>query len=83
MIDIAMPVPDGLHAVSQMGSDRRTKVVFLTIHADEDFVAAAFSAGASAYVLKSEMAKELVPAIREALRGSRHISSSIQPWYGH
>jgi DNA-binding NarL/FixJ family response regulator len=79
VIDISMPVLDGLRAASQISSNRRTKIVFLTFHIGRDFVAAAFSAGASAYVLKSEMATNLVPAIREALQGRTYISPSIQP----
>ena len=78
VIDISMPVLDGLRAASQISSNRRTKVVFLTLHNGRDFVAAAFSAGASAYVLKSELAINLVPAIREALQGRTYISPSIQ-----
>jgi DNA-binding NarL/FixJ family response regulator len=62
--------------VSQLGSDRRTKVVFLTLHEDRDFVAAAFSVGASAYVIKSDAITDLVPAFREALEGRRYVSQS-------
>src|SRR4051812_38286497 len=51
VIDISMPMLDGLQAVSRLGSNCRTKVVFLTVHEDPDFVAAAFSAGASGYVV--------------------------------
>jgi DNA-binding NarL/FixJ family response regulator len=77
VIDIAMPILDGLQAVSQMCPHKRTKVVFLTVTDDQDFVAAAFSAGASAYVVKSELATDLVRAIREALEGRRFVSPSI------
>lgn len=69
---------EGLRAASQLSSNRRTRVVFLTLHDERDFVAAAFSAGASAYVLKSELTN-LIPAIREALQGRTYISPSIQP----
>jgi len=79
VIDICMPVLDGLRAASQLCSTCRTKVVILTIHDNRDFVEAAFAAGASAYVLKSEMASQLVPAIQQVLRGSQYISSSIKP----
>ena len=78
VIDISMPVLDGLQAVSQLrSSNRRTKVVFLTVHEDQDFVAAAFSAGASGYVTKSHVTTDLVPAIREALQGRTFVSQSI------
>ena len=78
VIDISMPVLDGLRAASQLCPNRRTKIVFLTLHDSPDFIAAAFSAGASAYVLKSELATDLVPAIRETLQGRTYISASIQ-----
>lgn len=80
VIDISMPVLDGLQAVSQLRSvNRRTKVVFLTIHEDQEFVAAAFSAGASGYVTKTDITTDLVPAIHEALQGRTFISQSIPP----
>jgi|SRR6516225_3171315 DNA-binding NarL/FixJ family response regulator len=80
VIDISMPVLDGLQAVSQLRSTNcRTKVVFLTVHEDQDFVAAAFSAGASGYVTKSRLTTDLVPAIREALAGHTYVSQSIAP----
>lgn len=78
VIDISMPVLDGLQAVSQLRSiHHRTKVVFLTVHQEQDFVAAAFSAGASGYVIKADVTTDLVPAICEALRGHTYISQSI------
>jgi DNA-binding NarL/FixJ family response regulator len=77
VIDISMPILDGLRAVSLLGDNRRTKVVFLTLHNGRAFVAAAFSAGASAYVVKSDIATDLAPAIRAALEGHRYISRSI------
>lgn len=79
VIDISMPILDGLRAASRLSLNCRTKVVFLTLHGDRAFIAAAFSAGASAYVLKSKMATDLVPAIREVLRGRRYLSQSGQP----
>jgi DNA-binding NarL/FixJ family response regulator len=77
VIDISMPILDGLEAASQLSSERRTKIIFLTVHEDEDFIAAAFSAGASAYVIKSDVTTDLIPAIREALDGRTYISKSI------
>jgi DNA-binding NarL/FixJ family response regulator len=77
VIDISMPILDGLRAVSRLGDNRRAKVVFLTLHNESAFVAAAFSAGASAYVLKSDIIADLAPAIRAALQGHRYVSRSI------
>lgn len=78
VIDISMPVIDGLQAVAQLRrTNPRTKFIFLTVHEDPDFVAAAFSAGASAYVTKSHVSTDLIPAIHEALEGRRYVSQSI------
>jgi DNA-binding NarL/FixJ family response regulator len=78
VIDISMPILDGLQAVAQLDSSHRTAVVFLTLHTDPDFVTAAFNVGASAYVAKSDLNSDLVPAIHKALRGGRYVSRSIR-----
>lgn len=79
VMDISMPVLDGLQAASQLRRKPcRTKIVFLTVHEDQDYVEAAFAAGASGYVTKSHVASDLVPAIREALEGHTYISKSIK-----
>lgn len=76
--DISMPILDGLEAVHQLRRiNCRTKVVFLSVHADKFFVTAALSAGASGYVTKSHLA-DLIPAIREAIQGRTYVSQSIE-----
>jgi DNA-binding NarL/FixJ family response regulator len=77
VIDISMPILDGLEAASRLRSGGRTKIVFLTVHENEDFVAAAFSSGASAYVVKSDVTTDLIPAIRDTLEGRIYVSKSI------
>ena len=78
VIDISMPVLNGLQATQQLRAvNQRTKIMFLTVHQDQDFVAAALSAGASGYVSKSEVASDLVPAIRDAIAGRIYVSKSI------
>jgi DNA-binding NarL/FixJ family response regulator len=78
VIDISMPVLNGLEAASRLRtSGRRTKIVFLTIHDDPDFIAAALSAGAFGYVTKNRLSNDLVPAIREALLGHTFVSEIL------
>ena len=78
VIDISMPILNGLQAVQRLfAKNRRSKVIFLTVHQDRDYVAAALSAGASGYVTKSDVTTDLVPAIYEALAGRIYISKSI------
>ena len=78
VIDISMPVLNGLEAASRLrATSCRTKIVFLTIHTDPDYIAAAFSSGASAYVSKNRLSTDLVPAIREVLQGHTFVSETL------
>ena len=86
VIDISMPVLDGLQAARQLQkANCRTKIVFLTIREDHDFVAAALSAGALGYVTKARLSTDLVPAILGAMQGRTFVSNftprkvTIQP----
>src|SRR5262245_26609183 len=66
VLDIAMPLLNGLDAARQLKRDLpETKVIFLTVSEDPDLAAEAFRAGASGYLLKNSAAAELFQAIRE------------------
>ena len=76
--DISMPVLDGIEAVDRlMESGCTSRIVFLSVHSDSDFVRRCLSTGALGYVVKSRLASELVPAIRQALAGNTFISHSL------
>jgi DNA-binding NarL/FixJ family response regulator len=77
--DISMPLLNGLQAArSIQKTNSHVKVSFLTIHEDRDFIAAAFSAGATGYVTKRRLSTDLVFAIQEALKGHTFVSNSIR-----
>ena len=77
--DISMPLLDGLQAARRIQkTNSRVKIIFLTIHEDRDFIAAAFSAGAMGYVTKRHLSTDLVFAIEEALRGHTFVSNSVR-----
>ena len=79
IIDISMPVANGLQAAERLQiANCRTRIVFLTLHEDEAYVRAAFAAGASAYVIKSRLKTDLIPAIREALLGNIFVSLAVK-----
>lgn len=78
VIDISMPILNGLQVMSKLGSGCRAKVVFLTVHQDPDFVATAFAAGASGYVVKEDVTTDLILAIRATVEGRRYLSRSIR-----
>ncbi len=76
--DITMPVMTGIDAVIQLRkSGSAAKIVFLTIHSEEEFLRACLAEGASGYVLKSRMKTHLIPAIDAALEGKTYISPFV------
>jgi len=75
VLDISMPIMSGLRAARLLRErGRLMPIVFLTVHEDEEYVRAAMEAGGLGYVLKSHLASDLVPAIREALAGRTFVS---------
>lgn len=78
VLDITMPGCDGIDAARQLKRARsRAQLVFLTVHEDPDYVRAALDAGGVAYVAKTRLASDLVPAIHEAVAGQRFISPNL------
>jgi DNA-binding NarL/FixJ family response regulator len=69
VLDISMPILNGFEvARSVRESNCRAKIVFFTMHEDRDYLDAAFSCGASGYVLKSRASTDLLPALEAALQ---------------
>jgi DNA-binding NarL/FixJ family response regulator len=78
VVDVAMPLLNGLEACRQLKSKMPgLKVIFLTMNEDPELAVEAMKAGASGYILKTSAASELLHAIREALRGKSHITPQI------
>lgn len=76
--DISMPILDGIAAADELKkSSSKSKIIFLTAHADPDFVSACLATGALGFVLKTRMATDLVLAIREALLGRIFVSPPL------
>jgi DNA-binding NarL/FixJ family response regulator len=76
VLDIAMPRINGIAAALELrarGSD--AKIVFVTMHPDPAYVAASLELGAVGFVVKSRLALDLLPALREVLAGRRYVSS--------
>jgi DNA-binding NarL/FixJ family response regulator len=53
------------------------KIIFLTMHAEAQFAAEAFRAGASGYLLKSSAGEELITAIHEVIKGRSYVTPLI------
>jgi two-component system, NarL family, response regulator NreC len=76
--DLMLPGLGGLELTRQViRRSPGTRVVVLSMHAEEPFVLGALDHGASAYVLKDAGIAELLRAIREAARGRRYLSPPL------
>jgi len=74
VVDITMPVLNGIDAAHRLReTNPSVKIVFLTVHADHQFVEACMAEGALGYVLKAHMRVHLIPAIRAALVGKAYV----------
>jgi DNA-binding NarL/FixJ family response regulator len=78
VIDIAMPVLNGLEATRQITRTvPSTKVLILSSYSDDEYVHQLTQAGAAGYLVKQTAANELLKAIREAHRGNAYFSPSV------
>lgn len=78
VMDIAMPVLNGLEATRQItrGSPG-VRVLILSSYSDDEYVQQLTEAGAAGYLVKQTAANDLLKAIREAHRGNAYFSPSI------
>ena len=75
VLDISMGEISGIDvAQNLLDSGCKAKIVFLTVHEDADFINAAMGAGGSAYVVKSRVSSDLVPALDAVVSGKLFVS---------
>src|SRR5437762_5422345 len=75
VLDIAMPLLNGLDAARQLKRQMpAVKIIFLTVSEDPDVAAEAFRTGASGYLLKNSAASELLQAVREVSQGRSYVT---------
>jgi DNA-binding NarL/FixJ family response regulator len=78
LLDIRMPVMDGLHAARQiLTPSSRTRVLILTTFDADEYVYEALRAGASGFLLKDAPADQLVTAVRSLAAGDALIDPVI------
>ena len=77
LLDITLPGLSGIALALQLkDAGIAVRIVFLTVHNDPDYVRAALAAGAAAYVVKTRLSLDLLPALEAAIGGRRFISPS-------
>lgn len=75
LMDIGMPGLSSFEATRQIKKLRPdTKILFLTMYDDEDYLVQCMEVGASGYVLKDSPAQQLLAALRDVYRGGSYLS---------
>src|SRR6266852_4232104 len=78
VLDLLMPGLSGLDVLKAIAArNLATRVVVLSMHASEAYVAEALDSGALGYVVKDAGASELLQAVRQAAVGERFLSAPL------
>jgi two-component system response regulator NreC len=78
VLDLMMPRLNGLEVSRQVSQHvPQTRIVVLSMHADEVYVAETLTSGVSGYVLKQSGTTDLVSAVREVMAGRRYLSPPL------
>ena len=77
--DISMPGLNGIAAAGViLRANPAARIVLVTVHGDSGLVERGMAAGALGFVWKLVAGDDLMPAVRAALRGERHVSPALQ-----
>ncbi|HUF46452.1 MAG TPA: response regulator transcription factor [Vicinamibacterales bacterium] len=79
VLDLKMPGTDGIDVLrAAKAIQPALKVIILTMHAGQEYVARAVKAGADAYLLKDSAVQDLVAAVDEVAAGRSYFSPAVQ-----
>ncbi len=79
VMDIAMPLLNGLEATRQIRKDfPETKVLILSAHSDDAYVEQVVALGAAGFLLKQTSSNVLAKAIREVEKGNTYFNSAMK-----
>ena len=78
LLDIGLPTLNGIEAARRIREvSPASKVLFVSENRSRDIAEEALSTGANGYVVKSDAANELLPAVDTVLQGKRFVSTSL------
>ncbi len=78
LMDLSMPRINGMEAIREIRKhSAEIQILVLTVHKNEEYILAAFQAGANGYILKDATHYELVTAVKTVLKGRPYLSPAI------
>ena len=78
LLDIDMPKLDGFGVAREIAKLKLgTKIIFLSLHKDEDILRTAMDLGGNGYLLKDSAMEEIVTAVKTVMAGRPYLSSAI------
>ncbi|HEY6387389.1 MAG TPA: response regulator transcription factor [Candidatus Acidoferrum sp.] len=78
VMDISMPTLNGLNAAREVRrASPKTKTILLTQHNESQYISEALEVGVKGYVLKNQVASDLLLAIRQVSRGQVYLSPGV------
>ena len=78
LLDIGLPTLNGIEAARRIRKvSPGSKILFVSENRSADIAEEALSTGACGYVVKSDAAGELLPAVKAVLEGRRFVSASL------
>lgn len=77
LMDVQMPVMDGIEATRHIAAEDLSRVVILTTFDHDDYVFAGLAAGASGFLLKNSHAEHLVDAVRTVAGGHALLAPEV------
>ena len=78
LLDLMIPRLHGLEVIRRLRGQTETKIIVVSMHADEPYVIESLKSGASGYVLKDSSPSELIEATRTVAKGNLFISPGLR-----
>lgn len=78
ILDLSMPNKNGLDTLKEIISIKpKTRVLILSVYAEEQYAIRSFNSGASGYITKNTAPTELLNAVEQVLNGKKYISPAL------